>query len=238
MNMLAKQKVLVVEDEADISELISVQLQSLGLDVDIIDNGDEALKIIQDEGQQFDLFVLDRMLPGASGLEILKFIRLYNKTKYHPVLFVTALTGPEQITEGLDAGADDYITKPFDLNILKARINALVRRINRPSAINKDSSSTLLSLHDIKVDQDQCKAWKGEDALDLTKSEYRLLCKFLTNMGKVFTRRQLMDEVQENNVHVTERTIDTHVFGLRKKLGESSSIIETIRGIGYRIVNE
>lgn len=112
-------QILLVEDEKDITDMIKMQLESEGHQVKWIGDGKEALNLIQDEsaGHTFSLFVLDRMLPGANGIEICKFIRMYKKTKSTPILMVTAMTTPEQVVEGLDSGADDYITKPFDMNV-------------------------------------------------------------------------------------------------------------------------
>lgn len=240
--MNSKKRILIVEDEKDIGELLKLQLEAEGHDVTWLDDGSEALETIQmvdsDQNLAHDLYILDRMLPGVNGLEICKFIRMYKKTKRKPILMVTALTAPEQIVEGLDAGADDYVTKPFDLKILLARVRSLLRRIEHLKQDETPSENTIWQIRDLKVDTVQCKAWIGEDELDLTLSEYKLLCSFMGQPGKVMTRNQLVESIQDGPVHVTDRTIDTHIFGLRKKLKNHSSLIETIRGIGYRVVNE
>ena len=174
------------------------------------------------------------MLPSVSGMEICKFIRHFKSTKTTPILMLTALSTPEQIVEGLDAGADDYMTKPFDLAILLARVRSLLRRqeINNHVPENKN----ILRHKEIRVDLDQCKVWIEEQLLELTLSEFKILCCFIRSPGKVLTRNQLVEYIQDSPINVTDRTIDTHIFGLRKKLGEYSSIIETIRGVGYRVV--
>jgi len=174
------------------------------------------------------------MLPSLNGLEICKFIRHYNQTRTIPILMLTALSTPEQIVEGLDAGADDYMTKPFDHNILQARVRSLLRRRQITQAPQEDKK--LLRHKDLKIDTDQCKTWIGEELLELTLSEYKILCCFLLSPGKVLTRNQLVEFIQDGPVHVTDRTIDTHIFGLRKKLGDYASMIETIRGVGYRVI--
>ncbi len=228
--------ILIVEDEKDISDILSVQLQNKGHNVEVIADGSEALERIQNQNSSTDLYILDRMLPGTSGLEICKFLRMFRQTKNRPILMLTAMTRPEDIVEGLDAGADDYITKPFDTNILMARVRALLRRAE---TIKKNSEEEkkggLLTLNSLKVDTNQCKAWIDDRELDLTLSEYKLLVSFLKQPGKVLTRNQLVEYIQDGPVHVTDRTIDTHIFGLRKKLKDYSKIIETIRGIGYRV---
>jgi two-component system, OmpR family, phosphate regulon response regulator PhoB len=240
--MSTKRHIMIVEDEADIGQLIQMQLSSLGHQVTLIADGQEALEFIQTPEDQrsnndpVDLFILDRMLPGVTGLEICKFIRMYKKTKTRPILMVTALTSPEQIVEGLDAGADDYITKPFDLNVLTARVRSLMRRVEHLAREEDQGESGIFDVQDLKVDTVQCKAWVAGEEIDLTLSEYKLLCTFLQEPGKVMTRNQLVQSIQDGPVHVTDRTIDTHIFGLRKKLKHCASLIETIRGIGYRVV--
>lgn len=230
--------ILIVEDEKDISDIISVQLRNKGHNVNVIANGSEALEAIQNQTEQTDLFILDRMLPGTSGLEICKFLRMFKKTKGRPILMLTAMTRPDDIVEGLDAGADDYVTKPFDTNILMARVRALLRRGEKLSKDEKAGDQFIHQVNGLKVDTNQCKAWIEDRELELTLSEYKLLVAFLKQPGKVLTRNQLVDFIQDGPVHVTDRTIDTHIFGLRKKLKEYSKLIETIRGIGYRVASE
>ena len=230
--------IIVVEDEQEISELILSQLKLLGHNILAFSDGKKALDYIQNndgqEASNIHLFILDRMLPSVSGMEICKFIRLFKPTKTTPILMLTALSTPEQIVDGLDAGADDYMTKPFDLAILLARVRSLLRRqeISNTTPENKN----ILRHKELVVNLDQCKAWVEEQLLELTLSEYKILCCFLLSPGKVLTRNQLVEYIQDSPVHVTDRTIDTHIFGLRKKLGEYSAIIETIRGVGYRVV--
>jgi DNA-binding response OmpR family regulator len=143
---------------------------------------------------------------------------------------VTALSLPEQIIEGLEAGADDYVTKPFDLSVFMARVRSLLRRHeSRPTNEHHIKYESLI------IDTAQCSVTIDSCLVDLTASEYKLLCFFFQEPGKVFTRNQLVSHIQDGPVHVTDRTIDTHIFGLRKKLGAYSNIIETVRGIGYRV---
>ncbi len=238
--MSTKAKILIVEDEKDISDLIASQLMAQGFETLVLSNGNEALELIQENqsGPDFDLFILDRMLPGATGLEICKFLRVFRPTKGRPILMLTALTKPEQIIEGLDAGADDYITKPFDMNILMARVRSLLRRMDTLSFQKQNPNLHILKIKDLKIDTNQCKVWNQDQEIDLTLSEYKLLVAFMQQPGKVLTRNQLVEFIQDGPVHVTDRTVDTHIFGLRKKLKENAGMIETIRGIGYRVINE
>lgn len=227
--------IVIIEDEKEISDLIQSQISNFGLTQVAIYDGKKALDYIQsDEAKKIQLFILDRMLPSLNGLEICKFIRHYNQTRTIPILMLTALSTPEQIVEGLDAGADDYMTKPFDHNILQARVRSLLRR--RQITQEPQEGKKLLRHKDLRIDTDQCKTWIGEELLELTLSEYKILCCFLLSPGKVLTRNQLVEFIQDGPVHVTDRTIDTHIFGLRKKLGDYASMIETIRGVGYRVI--
>lgn len=229
--------IVVVEDEQEIRELIETQLKGLGHNILCFGDGKKALDYIQandgKEATSTHLFILDRMLPSVNGMEICKFIRLFNPTKSTPILMLTALSTPEQIVEGLDAGADDYMTKPFDLAILMARVRSLLRR--RETTTRTKENKNILRHKDLSVDMDQCKVWIEGQVLELTLSEYKILCCFMLSPGKVLTRNQLVEYIQDGPVHVTDRTIDTHIFGLRKKLGQYAAIIETIRGIGYRV---
>ncbi|EQC45535.1 response regulator [Bacteriovorax sp. Seq25_V] len=235
---------LIVEDENAIANLIKVNLETLGITATIINQGREAITHLQNSTDiNYSLIILDRMLPALDGIEICKFIRMYERTKNIPVLMVTALTKPSDIVDGLEAGADDYITKPFDINVLKARVKSLLRRYQPEKEEEKSGSITdpthgRLSHRGITVDTEQCRVWTGDDEISLTVSEYKLLCTLLERPGKVLTRKYLVETIQGGPIHVTERTIDTHIFGLRKKLNNYSNFIETIRGIGYRILND
>lgn len=228
-------KIVIIEDEPEISELIQSQVASFGFATMPFFDGKKALDYIQSsESKDIQLFIIDRMLPSVNGLEICKFIRFYNITKTTPILMLTALSTPEQIVEGLDAGADDYMTKPFDHAILMARVRSLLRR--RQSVARTEENKNIIRHKELLIDMEQCKVWIDNQPLELTLSEYKILCCFLLSPGKVLTRNQLVEYIQDGPVHVTDRTIDTHIFGLRKKLGEYAAIIETIRGIGYRVI--
>jgi DNA-binding response OmpR family regulator len=229
--------IVLVEDELEICEIIQNYLSNNGLKTLIFNDGKKAIDFIQsNESTNVNLYILDRMLPSINGLEILKFIRMYKLSKETPVLMLTALSSPDQIVEGLDFGADDYMTKPFDLNVLNARIKSLLRR-NASKENLKTSNGNQLKLKELLLDLDQCKVWIKDQEVDLTLSEFKLLSCFMQSPGKVLTRNQLVEYIQDGPVHVTDRTIDTHIFGLRKKLSDYASFIETIRGVGYRVIN-
>lgn len=227
-------KILLVEDETSLAHLTSIQLKSYGFDVEICNNGKEARHFL--EKRRFDLVLLDWMLPEESGIDVLKWMRQpESEIKTLPVIFVTALTAPGNIIQALELGADDYLTKPFEESILVARIRAVLRRA---SVLNSEGGAQVggrLKLGGLYLDPKGFEVTLDEERLSLTRSEFLLLQSLMEEQGCVLTREDLISRVQGNDVNVTGRTIDTHIFGLRKKLGDYSTTIETIRGVGYRI---
>jgi len=221
-------RVLVVEDEPDIRDLIVLHLSREGYQVESIANGDEALQRI-DQGK-LDLLVLDWMLPSKSGLEILRELRKRFGNDKLAVLMVTAKGASSDIVMGLENGADDYLVKPFELSVLMARARALLRR--------SEKKETALTLGALEIDEVAHEARLEGKAISLTPYEFKLLVTLAQHKGRVLTRDQLILEVQGGGVSVVERAIDTHVFGLRKKLGVSADLIETVRGVGYRIAQK
>jgi two-component system phosphate regulon response regulator PhoB len=232
-----KKRVLVVEDEGDIRQLIVLHLKREGFDVDEMPDGEMARQAIQN--QDYDLVVLDWMLPSLSGLELTRWVRKRGPESSMPILFVTAKTEPEHVATGLDAGADDYLTKPFDTLVLMARVNALLRRRDwlqgRDQTQTQTPMHTVLSVGELSMNTTSHQVTLAGQPLDLTRSEFRLLECLLMNQGKVLSRESLIGQIQGEGVNVVGRTVDTHVFGLRKKLGDFSDMIETIRGVGYRV---
>jgi DNA-binding response OmpR family regulator len=222
-------KILVVEDEADIRELIKVQLEIAGNQVVVIEDGEEAARYLE-TAKPFDLYVIDWMLPGLSGVDLCRQIRSKKETKTSPILMVTALTQSEKIIEGLDAGADDYVTKPFDMNVLLARVRAQLRKNN--------TQKNVLNYGPLKMNFKNCDIHLEGQRVPLTNTEYQILKMMAVEPGHVFTREQIIGNIQGDNIVVTHRTVDTHVAGLRKKLATASKYIETIRGIGYRFSDE
>ncbi len=223
-------QVLVVEDEREIRELISLHLLRQGYEVHEADNAEDGLKQIR--AHKFDLLILDWMLPQASGVDIVRALRIADATSYLPVLMVTAKGEPADIVMGLEAGADDYLTKPFEPAVLTARVKALLRRTPK---VETEKSSRQLEIGGLILNFDTYEARCGEEALQLTPSEFKLLGTLVANAGRVLTRDRLVQEIQGEGISVVGRTIDTHVFGLRKKMGPCADLIETIRGVGYRV---
>lgn len=225
----APAQILVVEDETEIRELMALHLLRQGYRVRECASSEEALKALQE--QQFSLLVLDWMLPGLSGVDLLSQLR---RSKVQAsVLMVTAKTEPNDIVMGLESGADDYLTKPFEPAVLMARVKALLRRSQISEAAGEPSST--VQLGGLKINFETYEISVDGEALHLTPSEFKLLSAMIQNRGKVMTRDQLIDQIQGEGINVVGRTIDTHIFGLRKKLGSWSDGIETIRGIGYRV---
>lgn len=220
-------QVLVVEDEGEIRELISLLLLRQGHRVQQCASALEGLDQLRKNN--FDLIVLDWMLPQMSGIDFLKQITSLKI----PVLMVTAKTEPADIVTGLEAGADDYITKPFEPGVLTARVRALLRRTQRVTTGEKAKERLQIGGIDMNLATYEVRL-KGEP-LHLTPSEFKILSEMMNNQGRVLTRDQLIETVQGEGISVTGRTIDTHVFGLRKKLDSEADWIETIRGVGYRV---
>ena len=229
-------KILIVEDENDIRKLMALHLGRKGYNIHEAVNGKEAYELL--EKDDFDLLVLDWMLPGVNGLELLSWVRGRSQPEsLVPILFVTAKSEPENIVKALEAGADDYIIKPFDFRVLMARVSSLLRRremkylFETGSAQNKKK----FKLDGLVVDSEAHKVFIEEKEISLTLSEFLLLEVLLMNQGKALSRKQLAGYVQGEDISVTSRTIDTHTSILRKKIGKFGKLIETVRGVGYRI---
>ena len=232
--MNSKYKVLIVEDETDIRELMCMQLELQHYQVHSAKCYLDAKELIAQH--DFNLFLIDRMLPDANGLDLCKELRSNLKTKHKAIILVTALCESENIIEGLDAGADDYITKPFDIDILHARVRSQLRRVSQAQNIdNLTIDTTERRFNKLTIDVKKCRVKVDEHEVSLTSTEFQILSELSTEPGTVYTRQRLIHKIIGEDVHVTNRTIDTHIAGLRKKLGICSNLIETIRGIGYRL---
>jgi len=225
-------QVLVVEDEAEIRELISLLLLRQGHRVQQCTSAIEALESLKKN--TYDLMVLDWMLPHMSGVDLLKNY-YHGADKKMPVLMVTAKAEPQDIVQGLEAGADDYITKPFEPSVFTARVKALLRRMPQMSAEDLSQSEEILRVGDLQINMASYEVTCKGELIHLTPSEFKILATMAQSRGRVLTREHLINVVQGEGISVTGRTIDTHVFGLRKKMEECSDWIETIRGVGYRV---
>jgi DNA-binding response OmpR family regulator len=222
--------ILVIEDEQDIRDLISFQLKTEGHNVLLAESVDKAITLVE-KPDKIDLFIIDWMLPGVmSGLEFTKKLRAQKQYKETPIIMITALTQPDNIVAALDAGADDYITKPFDLNVLQARVRVQLRNNDNIVKAPEDT----LEFGPLKIELNKCRVTIEKDEVSLTSTEFKILTLLAQKPGHVFTREQFINNIQGESIFVTGRTIDTHMAGLRKKIGPASNMIETIRGIGYR----
>jgi two-component system, OmpR family, phosphate regulon response regulator PhoB len=225
-------RVLVVEDEAAIAELISINLRHAGFEVTIAGSADQAQ--LEVDRVLPDLVVLDWMLPGASGLTLAKRWRGESRTRELPIIMLTARAEEGDKVHGLDAGADDYLTKPFSTQELMARIRAVLRR-RAPEALDG-----AVELGPLKIDPGTRRVSRGEQEIKVGPTEFRLLHFFMTHPERVHSRAQLLDRVWGDHVFIEERTVDVHVKRLREALAPSgcSTMIETVRGAGYRLTQQ
>jgi two-component system phosphate regulon response regulator PhoB len=220
--------VLIVEDEAAIQELIAVNLESAGHNVLRAADAEQALTILRQTLP--DLVLLDWMLPGQSGLAIARHLRANERTRTIPIIMLTAKSAEQDKVTGLEAGADDYVTKPFSPRELLARIKAVMRR--RSPQLTED----IVEVRGLRLDPVTHRVSGDGLALNLGPTEFRLLHFFMTHAERVHTRTQLLDQVWGDQVFVEERTVDVHIRRLRKALEGTrhDMLIETVRGTGYR----
>lgn len=227
MNNSANPHILVVDDDPDILELLRYNLTKEGYRVDCATDGDAALRAFPEVNP--DLILLDLMMPRKSGLDVARQLQSDPKTSSVPIIMLTAKGEESDIVIGLELGASDYIVKPFSMRVLLARIRSALRRSN-PIEI-KSQSSTATGL---EILSERFEARINGVDVGLTATEFRLLQLLNTHPGRVFTRNQLVNSVRGESYAVTDRSVDVHITSLRKKLGNFSSIIETVRGVGYR----
>jgi len=226
---MARARILVVEDEEDILELVRFNLAKEGFQVDGLASGEAALHAVR--AHPPDLLILDLMLPGMDGLELCRRLRAETATKALPIVMLTAKSEEADVVTGLALGADDYLPKPFSPRVLVARVKAVLRR--GQSALPAEDAP--LRVHDIAIHPGRREVTVGGTPVVLTFSEFNLLHFLARRPGWVFTRDQIMDAVQGQDYHVTERTVDVQMVSLRKKLGPAGKRLETVRGVGYRL---
>lgn len=233
---MGNEHLLVIEDENEIRELMEIILRRQGYQLTSFSSIEEfSNRSTEFGGPPFSLMILDWMLPGQSGFEFLKAARKKEEWRKVPIIVVTAKAEPDEIVMGLEAGADDYLVKPFDAAVLVARVRALLRRRNGSSTgSSQDVVSDGLRTGSLNINLKSYEVSIGAEKLSLTPTEFKLLVTMVKDEGRVFTREQLVKAAQGEGINVIGRTVDTHVFSLRKKLGEMGHRIETARGIGYR----
>ena len=228
---MAKEHILVVEDESEIRELIQFNLEREGYTVTPARSGEEALAVTQNKLP--DLILLDLMLPGIDGFDVCRALSSYQI----PILMVTARTEDADIILGLEMGADDYITKPFSPRVLLARIRAVLRRHHK-SRVIAAASENIIRLHGIELDTTRHAVQIHDEAITMSVTEFSILEFLLRNPGWVFSRGQIIEAVKGSDYPVTERSVDVQILAIRKKLGDIGRKIETVRGIGYRMIEE
>jgi two-component system phosphate regulon response regulator PhoB len=221
------ERILVVDDEPDLLELVRVNLDQAGYEVRTASSGREALDQLR--ASLPDLVVLDLMLPDVTGTEICRQLRADPESVDLPVIMLTAKADEVDRVVGLELGADDYVTKPFSPRELALRVRAVLRR-QRPQS----PEGVVLEKESVRLDSQRHRCFVSEQEIDLTAKEFELLQGLMSRPGRVFTRDQLLERVWGSDITVTSRTIDTHLKRLREKLGPAASLIETVRGVGYR----
>jgi len=227
--VLDSKNILIVEDDLDIRELISFNLQNEGHQVFEAKDGEAGIDKAREKLP--DLILLDLMLPGIQGLDVCRIIKSDQETKETPIIMVTALGQEEDIVKGLETGADDYITKPFSIKVLIARVNAVLKR---SIEVGEDKSKDIL-INGINIKTRSREVRVNENLInDLTFSEFQILYLLAGHPGWVFTRYQIIDKIRGDNYPVTDRSVDFQIVGLRKKLGDAGKLIKTVRGVGYR----
>jgi two-component system phosphate regulon response regulator PhoB len=229
---VTKPNILVVEDDADIQQLVSYNLIKAGMNVTCADKGEEALAVLGRE--KVDGIVLDLMLPGLDGLEICRRIREEEQTRNVPVIILTAKGEDDDVVTGLDSGADDYVTKPFSPKVLVARLLAVMRRKLEGGNPREESGGEIV-LHGLTIHLGRHEVHLNGKPVLLTGTEFTILHLLAGRPGWVFTRQQIIDQIRGYGYLVTPRAIDVQIFGLRKKLGKAGQLVETVRGLGYRM---
>jgi two-component system, OmpR family, phosphate regulon response regulator PhoB len=226
---MAKSRILVVEDERSLAEVLTYNLEREGFEVMVARDGSDALR--QAQVKLPDLVVLDMMLPLKPGLEVCRELRAAERTRTVPIVMLTAKAEETDELIGLTMGADDYVTKPFSMKVLLERIKKQLRRGQDREEL---LPGLLIECHGVVIDRHRHRALFQDEELPLTPTEFRLLETLLRQPGRAFTRFELMDSAIGENAVVLERTIDVHIKSLRRKLGEASGLLETVRGLGYR----
>lgn len=228
---MQKQKILLIEDEEDIGSLIKLQAELAGYKVHVETDGLNGY--IAAEKERPDLIILDIMLPGLNGLDVCKKLKANPDLAQIPIIIISAKSEELDVVLGLELGADDYVAKPFSLKVLFSRVKAVLRR-----GKEAEKESKVLTFGDFTMEVDRYLLRKKDKPIPLTLSEFGILKRLLSNRGKVLTRNQLLDDVQNDEAFIIDRNIDVHIASLRKKLGPHFDGIDTVRGVGYRFKDE
>jgi len=230
--MSEKKKILVVDDEPEVTDLVAYHLKAKGFHVETLN--DATASIAKARGYVPDLVILDIMMPHLSGIQVCRILRADPKLARVPITFLTAKAEPHDRIEGLESGADDYLSKPFSPKELVLRVESILRRVAAP----QEPAAAKLRVGDIQLDADTHRVTVKGEPLDLTATEFKLLRLMMERQGRVQTREHLLLNVWNYSTEIETRTVDTHVRRLREKLGAEAGWVETIRGVGYRIAEK
>ena len=226
-----RRKIIVIEDEPDIVEVISYSLKREGYNVLAVDRGDESINLIRNQSPS--LIILDLMLPGMDGLSVCRQLKSDPIVKDIPVIMISAKGEESDIVIGLEMGADDYLTKPFGPRELLARVKAVSRR----GQVKESQSKERIVLQNLTIDVARHEVRVDDEMVSLTATEFKILHQLAAHPGRAFTREQLLNRVLGMGVVVVDRNIDVHIRSVRKKLGDAAQLIQTIRSVGYRILD-
>lgn len=233
--MSSKKRLLLIEDEEDIASLIKLQAELYGYAIHVEVDGLNGFLAVKREKP--DLIILDIMLPGKNGFDVCRKIKSDPELKSIPVIILSAKGDEIDLVLGLELGADDYVTKPFSPKVLFSRVKAVLRRHSSGDA-PAETSGKIYKFGAFELDASRYQVKKNGKTVALTLSEFGILHRLVANRGRVMTRNQLLDNVQNDNAFIVDRNIDVHVAALRKKLGPGFDMIETVRGVGYRFTEE
>lgn len=225
---MAKPRILIIEDERALADILEINLQREGFETSVARDGAQGLR--QAQVNVPDLVLLDLMLPGRSGLEICRDLKSSPVTNAIPIIMITAKSEETDQLIGFATGADDYVTKPFSVKVLIQRVR---RELRRKESGGDDRD--VLSHHGIVIDRVRHRVTVDDREIVLTPTEFRLLEALVRRVGRAFSRNELMDAGMGEDAVVLERTIDVHIKSLRKKLGDHAAMVETVRGLGYRM---
>ena len=225
--MSYKKRILLIEDEGDIAALVKLHAEISGYKLHVEVDGINGFRTL--EREKPDLVILDIMLPGENGLDVLSKMRGKPELKAIPVILLSAKSEELDLVLGLELGADDYVAKPFSPKVLFSRIKAVLRRGKEPEKAVKG-----VRFGDFHFEIERYLLRKAEQPIPLTLSEFGILRRLISNRGKVLTRNQLLDDLNNDDAFIVDRNIDVHIAALRKKLGPSFDWIDTVRGVGYR----
>ncbi|HOQ10955.1 MAG: Phosphate regulon transcriptional regulatory protein PhoB [Spirochaetes bacterium ADurb.Bin218] len=223
-----KKKIFVVDDEKDIREILKINLSQEGYEIFTYASAKDAGKGLETISP--DLIILDIMMEGKDGYDFCREIRVNEKFKNIPIIFLSARSEEFDKVLGLELGADDFITKPFSIKELKSRVKAVLRRTSEPI---RSSQEKILRYKGVELNLNQYSLVVDGVEIKLTKTEFNILALFMENPGKIFSRDNIIDSVRGHDVFVVDRTIDVHIMNLRKKLGQYKNIITTFSGVGY-----